>query len=155
MIGSLPITLIGSLLCWTLWTHIGCVPLLRRCMYQSMVACHIIGCAVGNQIAITYDLVSWHIKYPSKRCKICHASAASEQRNYDPSLSVSLSIMTQWNSKSQPWQRIDRGPCGGRNVFRAWRKGDNWFTTICAKEMRGPVILKRQYLFHFSITWIF
>lgn len=55
--------------------------------------------------------------------------------------------MTQLNRKSQPWQRIDRGPCSDRNVFRAWRKGGNWFTTICAKEMRGLSLSKDNVCF--------
>ena len=41
---------------WSNQPGIGRVPLLRLCMPQPMVACHVIDCAIGHLIAITYDV---------------------------------------------------------------------------------------------------
>lgn len=54
------------------WVHSWPTMLQSVNTHQPMVACNVIDCAVGHQIAFSYDVVSWCIKHLSRRCYICN-----------------------------------------------------------------------------------
>ena len=89
--------------------------------HQPMVACHVIDCAVGQQIAI-YDVVSRYVKYLSRRCKksgvclqCCRAGTRPESPNncwvpcLPPDLSWPAVVQSSPEEPGPPWR--NQGTC--------------------------------------------